>query len=127
MALMKGSNQKFNCNKTITNRNIEGQNTVQELIEGIIPERERWRLQAIRIIAGTNGYVTSFGISKKLGKLGFNTRANTVHPFLETLVNAGLCEREALLSKVGYRGVKITEKGLKLNDLLQIPLYIPLQ
>ena len=99
--------------------------TVFDFLKVILPERERWRLEAMRIISETSGYITSYRISRKLGALGFDTRANTIHPFLETLIEIGFCSREALLKERGHKEVEVTELGLLIMENLKSPLDIP--
>ena len=95
-------------------KNDEG--TILKALKGLLPEREQWRLEVIRIIAETKS-ITSYMIAKKLNELDFNTRVSSVHPFLDKLIEAGLCSRKGW-EETGYKAVKITDKGLKLIEIL---------
>lgn len=101
-------------------KDIKGQQTSLNLLEKIIPVRERWRFEALNIISDSGSYITSYEVTKRLNTLGLKTRVSSVHAFLDTLMENDLCKRDDLLVKVGYRGVIITEKGKRLVETLRV-------
>jgi len=91
--------------------------TAFEILRKILPERERWRLETLKIIAESMGPINSSQIVRSLRKLGLKTGVGSVHPFLGTLIEAGLCCRKKeweMYGQRGFKGVMITDKGVKL-------------
>lgn len=104
----------------------EEHQTVLEVLKKILPKRERWRLNALEIIAELNRPITSYEIANRLNKLGLKTRASTVHPFLDVLIEAGLCKREKDWEKYGqrgFKGVEISDKGNKIIEVLKTSVH----
>ena len=81
--------------------------TVLEILKKILPERSRWRLEVVMIIAESGESITSYEIVKELSERGFRkTRISSVHPFLDVLIDAGLYNRKEEWKKLGKRGFK---------------------
>ena len=92
--------------------------TLQQILEEIIPEKMRWRLEVIVIIAQSGKAITGYRIVRKLIERGFKeTGVSSVYPFLDVLVKAGLVEQKW---KEVSEAVIITEKGKEVARLLRI-------
>jgi DNA-binding PadR family transcriptional regulator len=101
-------------------RDSEKRELIIDVLKKILPKREQWVLEVIRIIAESSP-ITSYSITKKLNKVGFNTRVSSVHPFLDRLIEAGLCSRKGW-EETGYKAVKIMDKGMNLYYALISPV-----
>jgi len=85
----------------------------------ILPERERWRLEVLKIIADSDRPITSYRIAVELSKRGFNTRVSTVHRFLDILKKTGISYRKKEWEEVNSKCIKISEKGIKVVEILK--------
>ena len=84
----------------------------------MLPERERWRLEALKIMADSGKPVTSYRVAVELGKRGFKTRVSTVHRFLDVLNEIGVGYRDKMWEVIGRKCIVISEKGLKVVKIL---------
>jgi len=89
------------------------------ILKTIMPERERWRLEVLKIIADSDRPITSYRIAVELSKRGFNTRVSTVHRFLDILNEIGVGYRDKKWVEVGRKCIKISEKGMKVIEILK--------
>jgi len=112
---------KSNSLQSRTNRSKElpEERTVLGILKTIMPERERWRLEVLKIIADSDRPITSYRIAVELSKRGFNTRVSTVHRFLDILNEIGVGYRDKKWVEVGRKCIKISEKGMKVIEILK--------
>ncbi len=109
------------------------EDSVHEIIKKLVPERERWRIEIIKIIAESvlNSNVeeptpiTSYNITKKLNESGFNTRVGSVHIYLEDLIKTGLCNRRGF-EKTKYKAIRVTKKCIKLWEIFEVTIDNPI-
>jgi repressor of nif and glnA expression len=89
------------------------------ILKTILPERERWRLEVLKIIADSGKPITSYRIAAELSKRGFKTRISTVHPFLDILNEIGVGYRDKMWKVIGSKCIVISEKGMKVVEILK--------
>jgi repressor of nif and glnA expression len=114
------TSSKSNSSRSRTNRpkELPEERTVLEILKKMLPERERWRLEALKIMADSGKPVTSYRVAVELGKRGFKTRVSTVHRFLDVLNEIGVGYRDEMWRIIGRKCIVISKKGLKVVKIL---------
>jgi|YelNatPaOPRAMG01_1025707.scaffolds.fasta_scaffold95209_2 repressor of nif and glnA expression len=105
--------------RTNRSKELPEERTILGILKTILPERERWRLEVLKIIADSGEPITSYRIAAELSKRGFKTRISTVHRFLDILKKTGVSYRKKEWDEVKSKCIKISEKGIKVIEILK--------
>ena len=96
--------------------------TVFDILKKILPKREHWILEAMRILGSSNQPISSYEVTRRLNKSGLKTSISSVHPFLEVMINSGLCYRDPKWEMVGSKCVVGTTRGKEFCEILRSKL-----
>ncbi len=109
-------------NKDTEKNEIPKQETVFGVLRNILPKREQWRFEALKILFSSKKPISSYKVTKLLNKIGLKTSVSSVHPLFDAIVESGLCYRNPEWEKVGRKCVVPTSRGKELYEILKLKL-----
>jgi hypothetical protein len=93
--------------------------TLFDILKKLLPKSEHWILETIVIAGCSEDYISSYRITQKLNRTGLKTSISSVHPFLDRMVECGICERPSVSRELNRKFVKGAPSGKALCEILK--------